>query len=320
MRALDTGSEVSEVSCYSVASVFTPVHQRGKGYAKHMMRLLHWGMTSHADLPLFPQKAWGAPPPSVEKARISILYSDVGDRFYSQCGPDERVREGGGGGWVVRGAVGTIWEVKFKSAVLNKGKEAPTTSNPGEYEWEWLDIPGAEALWETDAAWMRDDLIKSVKSTGRTSFTILPGEGVGAFQIHQSSFLMPGMPSFPRVKQWGVILKDEGGDKPTFATWTIDVRPPPPTLVITRLRASVTTFPQLLGKVWEVARQHRMQRIETWNLSAELVQMAAELGGKTVERDEQLPAFKIYGGEGEKEVDWLFNEKLVYCYHNSISW
>lgn len=93
--------EAEDVQCYGIASVFTHIQERGKGYAKHMMRLLHWAIAPHALLPPFPE-VWGAPPNSVGNARFSVLYSDVGENFYLQCSPgDDRDK-----GWVVRGAIG----------------------------------------------------------------------------------------------------------------------------------------------------------------------------------------------------------------------
>lgn len=261
-----------------------------------MMRLLHWVMAPHSTLPPFP-KAWGSTPLTArEHARISILYSDLGHSFYSQCGPDESVGEG----WVVRSAFGTIWEIE--SAGLLLGKETASTAKL--FEWKQLDISGVEALWKRDVAQMRDDLIKFVRTTGRMSFTFLPDEGVGTFVFPRS----PLMPPFPEMNQWGVVLKDES-DILTYATWTIDIRPPPPTLIITRLRATVAMFPYLLDKVWEVAKEHKMQQIEVWNLPTELEDVATDLGGKTTERQTHLPSFKIYGGEKVEEVEWLFNEK-----------
>jgi hypothetical protein len=174
-------------------------------------------------------------------------------------------------------------------------------------EWEWLDVPGVNELWKKDTELMKKDIIDSTKSTGRTAFAFLPEEGVATFQI-QRILLSPPV---PQMHQWGVLLKDpsKGSDTPTYATWTIDKELLFLTLIITRLRATQTTFPHLLRKILETAKVHGMQRVEVWNLPPAFVADAGELGGKTAERDEHLPAFKWYGDEKDGEVDWLFNEK-----------
>src|SRR5436190_19545354 len=84
----------TSVVAYGIASVYTPLRHREKGYAKHLMRLLHFVMADPSLLPQFPVDAWGAPPiipPNVNfpymTAVASGLYSDVGSNFYPFCGP-----------------------------------------------------------------------------------------------------------------------------------------------------------------------------------------------------------------------------------------
>jgi len=299
VQASGTGSpKASEVACYGIATVFTPVAKRGNGYAKHMMRLLHWVMAPHSALSPFPE-AWGTPPHLAGNAKFSALYSDIGD-FYSLCGSREDPSEG----WVIRNAFGTIWAVgEVKSEFAREESD----------EWEWLDIPGVDVLLKEDTEWMKNDLIESTKSTGLTSFAFLSGEGLGVSQIYRCLF----SPPVPQMNKWGVFLKNSSpkeGDPPTFATWSIDKGEfSALTLIITRLRATPTTFRRLLYKFLEVAREHNLQNIEVWNLPKELVEIASQLGGKTAERDEHLPAFKWYGDEKAGEVDWLFNEKFCWC-------
>lgn len=244
-----------------------------------MMRLLHWVMAPHSSLPPFP-KAWGAPPTATGSARFSVLYSDIGD-FYSLCGPREELGEG----WTIRGAVGTVWKLESEST------EDETPS-------EWVDISGVTEMLEADTPLMKEDVIKSAKSTGRTSFAFLPWDGVGVAQIHR---VLLG-PPIPPIDRWGVALK---GDPGTFAVWTVDNV----TLLIIRIRATRGTFPELLRKVFGVAREYGMQTVEVWNLPEELVEIAGRLGGKTGKRDEHLPAFQWYGDEKVEEIEWIFNEK-----------
>jgi hypothetical protein len=257
-----------------------------------MMRLLHWVMAPHAALPPFPN-AWGAPPEATGKARFSVLYSDIGD-FYLLCGPTEEA----GKGWAIRDAIWTLWDVGWASE--------STGDEPGELE--WLDIPGVNKLLGADSETMKRDVVEWTKSTGRTSVAFLPWEGVGLYQIQRVLFSSP----VPQITKWGVLLKDassKDGDRPTFAAWSIDKGPSSMHLVIIRLRATQTTFPHLLRKILEVAREHGLEKVEVWNLPMELVGVASELGGQTTERDMHLPSFVWYGDGQAANIDWLFNEK-----------
>lgn len=82
---------VEHVTTYGVAAVVTPPEQQRKGYATHMLRLLHYVIAVRAYLPPFPP-AWGAPPTIPEsiaqnlpRAWASVLWSDMGSKFYPRC-------------------------------------------------------------------------------------------------------------------------------------------------------------------------------------------------------------------------------------------
>jgi len=79
--------ELEQVTSYAVCLVFTPTEHRKKGYATHLMRLLHYILAPTDSLPPFPAE-WGSPPlpePGYRDARFSFLFSDVGDMFYAKC-------------------------------------------------------------------------------------------------------------------------------------------------------------------------------------------------------------------------------------------
>lgn len=288
--------------------MFTPPEKRGRGYARHMMRLLHWVLAPEASLPMVFPGEWGAPPPRVRgagNAAFSALWSDVGKEFYAGCG----VTAAGRDGWVVRDPVSSVWNVRGLGEVEEDGSGE-------EKGWEWLDEDGVVELWERDAEKIKEDM-QELESQG-ASFVFLPYNGLAAFQHRRQKVFLDRL--VPPVEHWGVVsfgktdLQDKLSltlaDDAIFATWVMDVRPPQPrTLVVTRLRCRVDSFGELLGKVLEISRKHQMEKVEMWNLPKELEGAARTLGGTSFEREEHLPAFKWYGDEEESSVIWLLNEK-----------
>ncbi|KZP26670.1 hypothetical protein FIBSPDRAFT_909188 [Athelia psychrophila] len=296
----------SEVSCYGITSVFTPVHKRKRGSARHMMQLLHWVMASRADLPKFPS-AWGSPPSSEGNAKFSVLYSDVGVDFYHQSGPRNIKSEG----WLSVDAISTVWETSLHSL--------SNTLERDQHQWELLDHDAVEMLWNSDIPAMENDLLNMSKSSGQSCFAFLPSDGVGALQVRRAVTMTPDGQLVPRMDHWGVVLVNKSGGPKTFATWTIDDfnQARIPILIITRMRATPATLPSLMRRInraiGEDAKKRGATRIEAWNLPVELELVASELGGKTEERSEHIPSFKWYGDEKEGRVKWVFNEKFCWC-------
>ncbi|KAL0060884.1 hypothetical protein AAF712_012348 [Marasmius tenuissimus] len=288
-----------EVTCYGIASVFTPPSERGKGYARHMTRLLHWVLSQSGSLPpsSFPEE-WGSPPPRVESAGngcFSALWSDVG-HFYQNCGPFGQK----GGGWRVKDAKSTIWEV-----------EQVTDDDPADIartRWDWLNEDTVEHIWRDDVDVIRAELASLGPNQDKTFFTFLPSLGVESFQREKLKFLWEK----EGITQWGVTVhrSEESLGIPDFATWTVLLSGPTPrTLLITRLRAHGDTFPIILSRAVEVAKKHDLQRIEVWNLAEQLQRSGAP--GATFVRDDHLPAVQWYGSANEGELVWLNNEKYI---------
>ncbi|KAG0696240.1 hypothetical protein DFH29DRAFT_951942 [Suillus ampliporus] len=290
-------NSVQETTSYGVAAVFTPPSKRGRGYAGHMMRLLHWVTASRANLPNFPE-AWGAPPEEVADAgggMFSVLWSDVGEGFYRSAGPG-----GEGGGWEKRGPVSTVWEV---------GAEEGDDEG-----WTWLTQEQLKGLWDHDAELIRKEL-ENMPMSDRSYevehpaalVTCLPTNGVCGFQIpratYGSNFSMAG--GF-----WGV---QSSSDPDTYASWSVELRPPPSTLIVTRLWASEDTFPGLIAKIKQAARRSGIGRVEVWNLRVRLRNIAEKTGGRTFIRSEHLPQIVWYGPGVTGNVEWAYNEKFCWC-------
>jgi len=288
-----------------VAHVFTPPDKRGKGYASHMMRLLHWVSTKRtSEHNKFPVE-WGAPPREVEEADdqlFSILFSGVGNRFYKETGPEVEKS----GGWETRHPISTTWEISEQGEV-----ERETADNT----WKCLKYGDLNSFWEKDVQHIRRTMEKLPVSHSHyhserpTAFvTCLPDEGVGSYSTFYSMFALDGVMS---MDVWGLEKTTDHADQPTYATWTIDTPMTiHPVLIITRLSATETDFPTLISKIQEIARKAGVRKMEAWNISLNLLGAVAKTGGKTFARERRLPALKWYGEGEAATVEWVFNERF----------
>ena len=209
-----------------------------------MLRLLHWVLAPTSSLPesAFPA-AWGAPPTSpLRDAAFSVIYSDVrrGCAFYEhRCGPGAD----GGSGWVTRGPENTRWHVDphEMNGFVVEGRE-----------WRWLAKEDVERVWARDVPFMKTDASALAKGDD-VVLAFLPDEGVGRFTIQWQMAFTPEMEPVYPLATWGVELVGSENEAPTYATWILG-RENPPSLFLTRFRATPAMFPKLLRKVMEAAR------------------------------------------------------------------
>ncbi|KAI0088857.1 hypothetical protein BDY19DRAFT_1041718 [Irpex rosettiformis] len=294
-------TQARNVVSYGVASVFTPDQNRGLGYASHMMRLLHWVLAPVDVLPPFPP-AWGAPPPDgPHDGQFSVLYSDVGSKFYHNCGPTPSA----GSGWETVNPISTSWKVDVDDSFTKRGVD----SN----EWTLLTKEDACEIWEKDSWTMKDDIASTASTTGKLALTFLPTGGVGEFSIQRTMKFTPDLKPV-LDKFWGVAHSqgDRGLPSPdAYATWTYE--PGTKTIVLTRLRACSNNFPSLVEKLREISKSLDKDTIEAWNVPEHLREAAESAGGVTVLREEHLSAVKWYGPEEKEQLLWLFNEKFCWC-------
>ncbi|EAU84600.2 hypothetical protein CC1G_00119 [Coprinopsis cinerea okayama7 len=283
---------------YGIASVYTPPEKRKKGYGKHMMRLLHWVLSKPEALPKFPEE-WGAPPTRHEgfgNASVSVLYSDVGTRFYQSCG---LLKESDDGWVAVENRASTIWTV---DQLAKWAKERPAQEAS---KWEWLDRDRILAVWEKDSSAIREEMPQvQLKEGAQAGFSFIPGGGLGEFQhLRVQAFIEKQVPN-PQF--FGVAIGGEqGASSQTYASWSFDY-PRAGKMIITRLRAPPTLFSELLAQIAGYARTLCMETLEVWNLPEELLPVAHEAGGVTTILDKHIPCTKWYGPEN---VEWVNNEK-----------
>ncbi|KAL0571853.1 hypothetical protein V5O48_010105 [Marasmius crinis-equi] len=299
--------------CYAVGSVFTPSKHRGRGYAGHMMRLLHWVLAPESFLQKFEfPEEWGERP--MERrgdGNFSILSSDIGREFYLSCGLFARptdLNDSNGCGWVVREPISTYWDVA--AAKENLG----TLELECKDNFEWLNEEGVRNQCENEEMMKEDfaDLAISQVTTGEdVAFAILPSQGVEAFNRRRLRHAYQDY----HIDRWGLLVKD--GYSSSLATWIVELPrrgmefpDTPRKLIITRLRLGKTTDLSLILKlVIDVALTVNITTIEVWNIPQHLKEIATQLGGVEKEREAKLSAFKWYGDDHSDRVRWIFNER-----------
>ncbi|KAL1716505.1 hypothetical protein EV715DRAFT_293129 [Schizophyllum commune] len=281
--------QLKTVTAYGVSAVFTPAEKRGRGYAKHMMRLLHWVLADEAFLPVFPEE-WGAPPPRVAHAGgayFSSLLSHVGD-FYKSCGATLSTE-----GWAVKGAVSTIWDVGVLADDESHSSDA----------WQWLDERSVRETWNEDVPLMEREIVELAQGhSEQPLLAYLPHEGVAEYQQNRALLVATSKPFL--VKYWGVRAKT---GPLCYATWTIDVHSPSSkTILLTRMRAqSADHFAELMKELLAYAKRNQYQRIELWNIPEAFRAKAQATGGVTSANDKLSPGLKCYANTN---LEWIFNE------------
>jgi GNAT superfamily N-acetyltransferase/putative transposon-encoded protein len=152
-----------EVTSYAIASVFTPDKFRKKGYATHLLRLMHYVVADRSRLPPFPA-SWGAPPEEAFGDGVfSVLYSDVGDAFYANCTQGENKA-----GWVAPHdrAPHRVWKLELDEA----DRQVPE-------HWTWLADEDLPRLEEEVSAYMAS-AVKALGDGRSTKVYIPPKEYV----------------------------------------------------------------------------------------------------------------------------------------------
>lgn len=302
-------SGIAEAVGYGIASVFTRPDFRGKGYATHLMRLLHWVFAPHELLPTFPLEVWGPPPSKTfGDAAVSVLYSDVGG-FYESCGPTPETP-----GWISTTHHSTVWPANADKAVSQHTNL------------RWLEERSLMPLLHQDDRLIIQDLATS--PTNEPRFTFLPGDGQVEFQTKRYTVSL-GNEEIKSPKYFGVTVPEpssrvldsgrageESESKLAYGAWTFELKPEPSRLIICRLRASLESFPTILDAALTEARKVGVEIVEVWNLPSEFKKVVEETGGKTFEREDHWPCMVWYGIKDtphaidwKQSIEWEHNEK-----------
>lgn len=227
---VNVGNGLEERQSYIIASVFTPVENRRKGYARHMLRLLHYILAPREAMPPFPE-AWGAPPENIGDAAFSVLYSDVGREYYKTCTLGEDLP-----GWVANESERRVYKV-------GEGSEAG--------DWEWLDIEGVRSL-EVGA----EELVR--RGLGERAVAISPKNWLSCFPVRVAAVAdAKGEDGSKTLKRCGVRIGDG------WVTFTTAIQEGVKQLIVG------TVVGVGLEEVAQIARSQGAEEIEVWNVDWE---------------------------------------------------
>ncbi|ORY88604.1 hypothetical protein BCR35DRAFT_218859 [Leucosporidium creatinivorum] len=310
------------VTAYSVATVFTPAKNRGKGYAQKMMELLHAELRTKGDGAELlqddeekdgkPLEAWKGG----KDGLLSFLLSDVG-HFYARA-KDER----SGRGWRVQGTTTTTWNLAESLQTSPESFSTPPTP-PSGFHTSPITSTDLASVALADAALLHTSLSASVPSS-KPRFIVEPTPSSFEWSTTRSThaFAARGLP-VPSL--WGFQLRGEAeGGRAAEDGWSYILLVMDPKLKVAkllRLRLASTSAKELVAghasylvrAAAELARSHGMEQMLGWNVpSAALEELEEGDKGVTAEREGNLSAVAWYG-EGDGEVEWENNESYTWC-------
>jgi len=300
--------KVHSVICHGVASVFCDPAKRGHGYASTMMKLLGERL-----------RTWQI---SEGEALFSVLYSDIGKKFYSQRG----------------------WHA-FPSSHVSLPCLATHNSEldlPETHPIYDSDLP---ALCEADEKILRDRLLKAARE-GKHAVALVPD--LNTIRWHQAREAFMGEELYGRVPEVkGAICGSEPGHRVwvyfvrIFQTKHNDGEEPNPLYIlrlvvedqdyadslaatedsakealnsaVARQVAAVLHAAQLEGQKWY------MGEVNLWNPTS-ISLAAARLLKPDVQvfdrENDSITSLRWYGEGAEDpvgKIDWLVNEKYGWC-------
>ncbi|KAF2833312.1 hypothetical protein CC86DRAFT_365243 [Ophiobolus disseminans] len=293
--------KLEETVCHGIGSVFCASHLRKRGYAQRMMQELGKALRTH-------QVNEG------KENLFSILYSDIGKKFYNTFG----------------------WE-PFNSSHI---------AIPGRVSSKVTDIPIARPLYagdlaelcEIDVASVRRDLESRPKDS-KQAVALLPGLETVQWHHAREDFVGTELHGkTPKIK--GAIVGSQKG-KRVWCFWTrmwYNNNPAEAkgnTLHILRLvsedgsledsasslenRSHDAAIAALMAMAQREAEEWKMEHVEIWNPTTATINAARRLdpSAQVVDRDEEsiasLQWYPEHDGPMAEKIDWIANEKYGWC-------
>lgn len=278
---------IKEGWAHGVASVFTDPQFRGKGYAKTMMAKLaeHLRQTEKEN-------------PGTAVA--SILYSDIGKKFYAI------------NGWEPHASDHVEWPASSTT---------PSTSE----KLKLVSFDDVPSIVEKDEKVIYNALTSASASTKPARLAILPSLDQIHWHLLRERFVTETLFSKSPTSHGAIYTFPSGSA--VYTLWARSYsgtasQPEKNTLFFLRFvvedGVDDDMLREALGAIVEQARAQAAEwkcgKVEMWNPEARLRQAAEAVGGKWEQRENDSITSLNWFGEGEKDdVEWLVNEKYAWC-------
>jgi GNAT superfamily N-acetyltransferase len=283
---------VIEVITHGIGSVFTNPAYRGRGYASRMLRELgvklnHWQTDKCM--------------PGMENCNFSILYSDIGKKYYAHHG----------------------WHPFPSSHIAFPPAPVPTTMSIPAKRLANPDIPDLCTL---DENYIRRDLANA--KDGKTHVALVPDHDTMQWHHLREDFLTSKI--FAKSPKTKGAIAGELGNR-IWAIWTRSFYGPlvPESgnvLHILRLVLEDDTasdenaakLKSILQIAQEEALDWKLDDVEIWNPTPVVKSLIQKTGLKHKEEDRQQESIAslMWYGEGSgkmDEIEWVGNEKFGWC-------
>ncbi|AEO66432.1 9da2f94b-c5db-4c39-a2c8-fc685eaa9e0d [Thermothielavioides terrestris] len=300
------GVVVVDGVAHGIASVFTDPAYRGRGYASRMMselgpRLREWqaGMGRG--------KGEGNGEGRVEKGHslFSVLYSDIGKKFYAKHG------------WAPFQSSHVAYK-PVAGAGSASGQGGQVVARPIGYH-------DLAELCAVDERLLRADLVR--RPANQTHVAILPELDAMLWHLMREDYMTKAI--FGRTPTIRGAVAGEPG-KRIWAVWTRGYygglnKMEGNTLHILRVVVEdpeqpdeelVDGFRSIVQMAQAEAAEWKTQDVQVWNPTAKLRGLIEKCGVEYefVDRDkESIASLMWYGEEPTAEVDWVANEKFAWC-------
>ncbi|KAL3495827.1 hypothetical protein BJX62DRAFT_160855 [Aspergillus germanicus] len=288
--------KLEDASAHGVGSVYCRPEFRGKGYAKRMLEELSKKIDT-----------WQADSEAKEKPLFSVLFSDIGKRFYAQFG----------------------WKPHPSSHF-----ELPPMSK-AEYSSSAATLPAIRTLSPADVERFicnteviqkeRETLRVSSQNSSGPKIAIAPDFDHFLWHWAREEFYAQKLHSnkgIPAIKGAG------SDDSRVYCTWnrTFGATPQENTLYILRwvynepsspaeTEATVRAMAAILRRAQLEAHEWNMAHVTFWNPTPLLQKAVALLdpNAEVVHREKDSIAALRWSGNPEEQVEWFCNEKYAWC-------
>lgn len=282
---------VRDGTALGVASVFTFPECRGRGYASKMMALLADELKGRQ------QKREG-------DADFSVLWSDVGPKFYNAVG----------------------WK-PFDSTYL----ELPTTAANETSTSDALKLIGQDdlpLLVELDEKLLHEKLSKP---SSKSRAAVVPSLEQIQWHLHREDFMCRHIFSQTPAARGAVYTPPDAPSSKIWAIWTRSFyggREKPEKNIVHVIRLGIEdesisdeTLAKGIQAIGEYIQREASEwlcaKVEIWNPDERVRRVTEgieELKAKYVVREnENLGSLQWFGNESIDEIEWLANEKFAWC-------